>query len=172
MKRPAALALFALLLVATFLSVTPRSGGAGAPTPGATVGMRATTFDLPTPEGGSVVLDELRGTPVLLNFWASWCEACRREMPELARLHQQYGSALTIVGVNDDEPALRVMLFAQQAGYNWTFALDAGGRVMQAYGVHYLPTSFFLDRNGVIRRVYTGPMTLGQMQAFTREASA
>ncbi len=172
MKRPAALALLALLLAATFLSFAARRGGAGIPVPGATVGMQAPTFDLHTPDGGSVVLDELRGTPVLLNFWASWCEACRRELPDLARLHKELGAGLTIVGVDDDEPALRVTLFTQQAGYDWTFALDEGGRVMQQYGVHYLPTSFFIDRTGVIRRTYTGQMTLGQMQAFARDASA
>lgn len=172
MKRPAALALLAMVLLATFLSFTLGTGAPNLPGTAATVGMHAPTFDLATADGGSVVLDELRGTPVLLNFWGTWCEACRREMPDLARLHKQLGTALTIVGVDDDEPALRVTLFTQQAGYDWTFALDDGGHVMQQYGVHYLPTSFFIDKTGVIRRTYTGQMTLGQMQAFARDASA
>ena len=173
MKRAAAIVLLVLALAGVFLSVTAgRQGTASPGLPGPALGHLAPAFSLPGVQGGTVSLASLRGTVVLINFWATWCPDCRQELPSLQRLHQQEGSAVAILGVDVHEPRALVRLFVQQQGLAWPILLDGTGSVTAQYGVYYLPTSFFLSRSGVIRRIYTGPMTLGQMRSFVRDAAA
>ncbi len=175
MKRPAVLALLALVLAAVFFSVAAGrwgQGGAAPGLPGPAVGHPAPPFSLPELGGGTVSLAGLLGRPVLLNFWATWCPDCRAEMPALARFRAQVGAQVEVVGVDVHESTSLVSLFAGQNGLGWPILLDGQGLVTADYGVYYLPTSFFLDARGVIRRVYTGPMTLGQMRTFLEAARA
>jgi len=169
MKRPAAIAFWLLALLGVFLSAaTGAASGAGAPG----VGLTAPVFTLATAGGRMVSLAGLRGKPVLINFWATWCPDCRLEMPEIARFQQIEAGRVTVLGVDEREPAAIVQDFVRRGGFGWTFLLDGQGVVGMAYDVQALPTSVFVDASGVIRQKYVGPMTLGQMKAFLREAQA
>jgi cytochrome c biogenesis protein CcmG/thiol:disulfide interchange protein DsbE len=173
MKRPAVAALLVLALWSAFLSAAfGRGGGAGpARPPGVVAGMQAPDFTLPALDGGKVTLSALRGRPAVLNFWATWCEACRLEAPALRALQAEQGDRVALLGIDDGEPPARVRLFVARSGYTWTVLLDEGAVTAAAYGVHYLPTTVFVDPAGVIRRTYTGALTAGQLRAFLKEAA-
>lgn len=128
--------------------------------PAPAIGHPAPAFTLPTLAGDSVALADLRGQPVVLNFWASWCGPCRAEMPELQRLHDRLGEAgVTVLGVNQGESPETAAAFLQALGLNFPVALDQRTGVSQQYLVNSLPTTFFIDRNGVIRSTFIGPMS-------------
>ncbi len=168
MKRPAAIAFWLLALLAVFQSAARTGVASGAQG----VGLAAPVFTLTTPGGRRVSLAASLGRPVLINFWATWCPDCRLEMPEIARFQKLEAGHVTVLGVDEREPGPIVADFVRRAGFGWTFLLDGSGTVGMAYNVQALPTSFFLDAAGVIRQKYVGPMTLGQMKAFLREAQA
>lgn len=174
MKRPFLLAFGLLILVGTFFSVAaagPRQAGNGL-LARPMMGFPAPAYTLMSLSGQRVSLQSLRGGPVLINFWATWCVACKAEMPQIQRFHELEGGKVTILGVDMREPAQTVRSYVQAGGFTWTFLLDQSGAVTNAYNIRFVPTSFFLDARGVIRQVYTGPMNLGQMESFLRQAEA
>ena len=122
------------------------------------IGFLAPDFRLQTPEGGEVQLAALRGQPVVLNFWASWCPPCRAEMPDLERLHQQYASeGLVVLGIDQGESAEVVMRFARDTVQTtFPLALDRQLEVGTLYEVRALPTTFFVDAEGRIRDIKIG----------------
>lgn len=127
------------------------------------VGSTAPDFTLNalnTSDGGAVTLSALRGRRVLLNFWASWCAPCKKEMPDFnaayAELKSQ-GVEFIGIGTQDNPGNLRQFLRETPVGY--TIVEDADGRVGDAYGVLGLPMTVFVDSAGVIQRVHAGPLT-------------
>lgn len=132
-------------------------------------GFAAPDFELTTQTGESVRLSDLRGKPVLINIWASWCEPCKAEMPAIQAIYEEYQpGGLVVLAVNStiqDDPQ-RALAFVQD--YNLTFPvpLDADGNVTRAYLVNALPTTFFVDTNGIVREVVIGgPMTEASLRA-------
>jgi peroxiredoxin len=115
-------------------------------------GLQAPDFDLPGLDGRRVKLSDFRGKAVLLNFWATWCPPCKIEMPWFVDLQKQYGKdGLVVLGVamDDTEPA-KIAEFAHDMGVNYQVLLGTD-KVSDDYGdVQYLPTTFYIDRNGVI----------------------
>ena len=115
-------------------------------------GLQAPDFDLPGLDGRRVKLSDFRGKAVLLNFWATWCPPCKIEMPWFVELQKQYGKdGLVVLGVamDDTEPA-KIAEFAHDMGVNYQVLLGTD-KVSDDYGdVQYLPTTFYIDRNGVI----------------------
>lgn len=134
------------------------------------VGNPAPDFALQDLQGRTVRLSDLRGRPVLINFWATWCGPCRKEMPELQRFYARYGDQMELLGVDLAEPRERVEAFVRQGGYGWTFVLDSSGRVAEQYLVMGLPTSFFVDAEGIVRARHIGPMTYRQMEQYAAQA--
>ncbi|MFI5115848.1 MAG: TlpA family protein disulfide reductase [Terriglobales bacterium] len=115
-------------------------------------GVQAPDFDLPTLDGGRVKLSAFRGKAVLLNFWATWCPPCKIEMPWFVEMQKQYGKdGLVVLGVAmDDTAAPKIAEFAHEMGVNYQVLLGTD-QVSDDYGnVQYLPTTFYVDRNGVI----------------------
>lgn len=115
-------------------------------------GVQAPDFDLATLDGRRVKLSDFRGKAVLLNFWATWCPPCKIEMPWFVDLQKQYGKdGLVVLGVAmDDTEAPKIAEFAHEMGVNYQVLLGTD-QVSDDYGnVQYLPTTFYLDRNGVI----------------------
>jgi cytochrome c biogenesis protein CcmG/thiol:disulfide interchange protein DsbE len=127
--------------------------------PAPAVGHPAPDFVLSTLNGDDFKLSALRGRPVVLNFWATWCPPCRAELPDLKSAYQRYGGQVAIVGVNQVEPAATVAQFAKEFGLTFPVPLDQRGDVSRTYGVRSLPTTFFIDRNGIIRQFQNGPLT-------------
>lgn len=118
---------------------------------------RAPAFKLNTLNNQSIGNENLQGKIVVLNFWATWCPPCRAEMPALEAAHRaNQNENVFILGVNQMEDAHAVETFARE--FNLTFPLvrDADGAVSAQYQVSALPTTFFIDRRGVIRNVVIG----------------
>lgn len=151
-------ALFVVGAAGIWLGRAPANGGAPAVSlPAApAVGYPAPDFTLTTVTGETFTLSALRGKPVVLNFWATWCPPCRAELPELQAAHQRYAGEVVIVGVNQAEPPTAVTAFAGQVGLSFPLPLDVRGDVNRKYAVRSLPTTFFVDRDGVIRRIQVG----------------
>lgn len=126
---------------------------------GFAVGDRAPDFALPTLDSRSVRLSALRGHPVLLNFWATWCAPCRVEMPWLVELDQKYRTqGLQIVGVSLDEAGdvKEVASFAKQRGVQYQLLLGNSATADAYGGVRFMPQTFFIDSEGKITKATTG----------------
>ena len=121
-------------------------------------GLPAPDFQLPSLDGAKVKLSDFRGKAVLLNFWATWCPPCKVEMPWFADLQKEYGKdGLVILGVamDDSEPD-KIAQFASEIGVNYPILLGTD-QVSDDYGnVQYLPTSFYISRDGTIVDKMTG----------------
>ena len=147
-------------LAAVVWGRVPGNGASTALPPAPAVGHPAPLFSLPTLAGDAIALADLHGQPVVLNFWASWCGPCRAEMPELQRLHDRLGPAgVVVLGVNQGEQPETAAGFMQQLGLSFPVVLDQRTGVSQQYLVNSLPTTFFIDRDGVIRNTFIGPMS-------------
>ncbi|MXZ25471.1 MAG: TlpA family protein disulfide reductase [Caldilineaceae bacterium SB0665_bin_21] len=98
--------------------------------------------------------------PVVLNFWASWCNPCRREIPELVEATQRFGQEVRVVGIVMPSDAEGARTMAAEFGINYELTVDAaGGRGHADYDVRSIPTTYFIDRSGVIRAKVTGEMS-------------
>jgi len=123
------------------------------------IGHPAPDFSLAALHGEEFKLSALRGKPVVLNFWATWCPPCRAELPELKSASERYAGQVAIVGVNQAESPATVAEFASQLGLIFPIPLDQRGEASRVYGVRSLPTTFFIDRHGIIRQIQSGPLT-------------
>ena len=121
-------------------------------------GFLAPDFTLTALAGGNMQLSTLRGKPVILNFWATWCPPCRAEMPELEALWQRYkDDGLLLIGVDQGENAATVERFARGVvATTFPLLLDTNQAVGRAYGVRALPTTVFIDAEGRIQDVRIG----------------
>jgi peroxiredoxin len=139
----------------------PGTAASNAPQVRAQVGSIAPDFALRDINTGQVVkLSELRGRPVWVNFWATWCPPCAEEMPEMQKLYDQYRhSGLALVGVDVQESEAAVGRFIVKGKFDWTFLLDTDGLVVDRYTVGGLPTHFFIDESGVIRAIHAGALS-------------
>lgn len=110
----------------------------------------APDFELKTLEGEKVRLADLRGRPVLLSFWASWCGPCRRELPELSALAKEYqGKGLVVFGVNDEGKGA-ARKFTEEKGLAFPTLDDSGLKAHRLFRVHAIPSLFLVDRDGKI----------------------
>ena len=128
--------------------------------PAPEVGHPAPDFALVDLEGNLLHLSDLRGEVVFINFWATWCPPCRAEMPEMEAVYQEYKDKdVLVIGVDIKETDNEVIQFVRQGGYSWRFVIDTTGEVAANYEITAIPTSFFLDRAGIIRAINVGAMT-------------
>ena len=122
------------------------------------VGRPAPDFTLPTLDGGSFRLSDQRGRPVVLNFWATWCGPCQRELPALQHAAAHYDGTVVIAGVDQAETAETVQRYVDKLGLTFPIPMDGDQTVGERYGVRGLPTTFFIDEHGVIRSIWMGEM--------------
>jgi cytochrome c biogenesis protein CcmG/thiol:disulfide interchange protein DsbE len=130
------------------------------PTPQAStmqIGALAPDITLPDTKGAEFSLHSLRGQPILLYFWATWCSFCREDLPMLQNLDTEYKAAgLKIVGVNILEKPEVVQNFNRQLGIKYPLLLDSQGLACQAYLVKATPTYVFIDKEGIVRANLVG----------------
>ena len=118
----------------------------------------APDFALPNPDGKKLALKDFRGKVVFLNFWASWCEGCREEMPSMERLYQEFkGKGLEIVAVNVKDKRPDALAFYRKLQLTYPVVLDPEGEVGLLYGAFGLPVSYLIDRKGVVLARLWGP---------------
>ena len=122
------------------------------------VGTPASDFDKSTRDGGHVKLSTLRGKVVLVDFWASWCEPCRREIPLLGKMAEKLRDrGVEIVTINIDDDAGKAERFLKDQGVKGlTVVRDDDKHIVAAYEPRTMPSSFVIDRKGVVRAVNAG----------------
>jgi peroxiredoxin len=109
---------------------------------------RAPDFELELLDGGTLSSDDLKGEPVVLNFWASWCIPCREEMPAFERMWQRYeDKGIRIVGVNIQDSREGAEGFLEEVPVSYPITLDPDGDLASALGVRGLPQTFFIDED-------------------------
>lgn len=138
------------------------------------VGDLAYEFELQDLDGNAVALSDHLGKPIIINFWASWCAPCRIEMPELQATFEAYRDQdLVILALNQDETADTARIFFEGMGLSFTNPLlDVDVAVADNYGIRNLPTTIFINEEGVITAIHRGPATRGQFDGYLAETIA
>lgn len=149
--RTAILAVLAgLVLYTLYTNLTKESRG------NLEAGDKAPDFVLKDVNGQTHQLSEYEGKGVFLNFWGTWCEPCKKEMPHMEKLVKEYEGQVEILAVNVGESDFQVKNFAKQYGLTFPLALDTGKEVMDTYGVDPLPTTFMIKPDGTIDQIVIG----------------
>jgi thiol-disulfide isomerase/thioredoxin len=118
----------------------------------------APDLTLPALDGTTFSLAALDGKPAILNFWATWCAPCRAEMPMLQAAWERYNDSVAIVGVDIDEDPALVQAFVDELDITFPILLDEGAVIAGRYNVRGLPTTLFIDGDGIIRQIYPGQL--------------
>ncbi|MGH8219923.1 MAG: TlpA disulfide reductase family protein [Steroidobacteraceae bacterium] len=149
---------------ATLLLTLPAlAGGASTPAP---------DFSLPARSGKTLSLDQFKGQVVMINFWASWCGPCRKEMPLLDDIYRHYGKmGFTLLGVNVEPDRGSALAWLKQTPVTFPILFDANSKVSKLYSVAVMPTTVFIDRKGNVRMIHESYNT-GDENAYLNEIRA
>ncbi|HEY8133549.1 MAG TPA: redoxin domain-containing protein [Thermoanaerobaculia bacterium] len=135
------------------------------------IGRPAPPFALKAVNSGEMIdVTRLRGKPVVLNFWATWCVPCYQEHPVLVENAQRIGSNAQFVGVVFNDSEDKINAFLRQRGSAYPTLLDEQGKTAIAYGVGGVPETYFINPKGVIVAKFAGPMTTEVLQANLSKA--
>lgn len=131
------------------------------------IGQPAIDFALLNLTGDQVWLSDLRGKMVIVTFWATWCSPCQAEIPELNNVYLDLkDQGIEILAIDVRESPDVVNEFVQAMGMNYPVLLDSRGYLAYAYGVRGIPTSFFIDRQGVLREMRVGGVTAEMIRSI------
>jgi cytochrome c biogenesis protein CcmG/thiol:disulfide interchange protein DsbE len=165
--------LFSLLILVMgaswiLISAAPAGDTTGGRIPAPRQGFQAPDFSLSTLSGETITLSELRGQPVLINLWATWCPPCRAEMPDMQAIYETYqerGFLILAINATYQDSRASAAAFVQEYGLTFPVLLDTSGETARQYQMRALPTSFFVDREGIIQEVVVGgPMSPALLQ--------
>jgi cytochrome c biogenesis protein CcmG, thiol:disulfide interchange protein DsbE len=148
-----------VLIAALYPNANPSDRG-----PSQAVGARLPAVTLSALQGEQVDLQSLRGKDTLVNVWATWCGPCRREMPALAKLSRSMAGRMDVVAIDQGEDARVVGAYVKQFGVGFPVYLDHDQRVGTMLHLVGLPSSFFVDRSGVVRDAVDGEMSYDTMR--------
>ena len=122
-------------------------------------GFLAPDFNLTTLSGDNFILSELRGSPVIINFWASWCPPCTAEMPAFQQAFAEYeelGLIIAAVNASNQDSISEAAAFASENNLTFPIPMDKTGSVSRSYNLHSLPTTVFIDSQGIIQKIIIG----------------
>ena len=173
-RRRLIYSLILILGLAWIYISTDRSGiSTGGQIPAPQAGFLAPDFELNTPTGETVRLSDLRGQAVLINLWATWCPPCRAEMKSIEKVYNQYkdqGFEVLAVNMTYQDDPFAIMPFVNEQELTFPILLDETGETANAYQLRSLPSSFFIDRNGIINEVVIGgPMAEALLRTRVEE---
>lgn len=131
-----------------------------------TVGSAVKDFVLDDLSGNEVKISRLKGKPLVLNFWATWCPPCKEEMPLLEHYSKLYANEITIIGVDYAEDQQTVQQFVEEQTITFPVLLDQAGIVSEMYFVRNYPMTFFIDADGILRAQHLGQLTDEVMKRY------
>jgi thiol-disulfide isomerase/thioredoxin len=137
--------------------------------PAPVLGTNAIPFDLKTLDGKSAGLENFRGKPLVINFFASWCDPCREEMPLINELAAKAGGNYQVIGIAVEDTRAAVAEYAKEAKLVVPIALDLNSTVKRSYRIFGPPATFFVDGEGVIRDFVLGPITSSRLNEAIRK---
>ncbi len=142
-----------LLLASCSAGPEPLDGKSPAvPVKGTQINNLAPDFQLQSLDGQTISLSDLRGKPVLINFWASWCPPCREEMPYLQEIYEEWtDKGLVVLAINIGESSSTAEEFIQSYNLSFTVLLDTEQDIAQRYNITGIPTTLFIDKDGIIQ---------------------
>lgn len=130
------------------------------------IGTVSPDFKLQSILGDEVILNQFKGSPVLINFWATWCQPCKIEMPYIQNRFEQYTPNLVVLAVNFDEPVATVQKFVREQNLTFDVLLDSGGHIQELYQIRGYPATYFVDAEGIIRVIHIGFMSESQLDEY------
>lgn len=175
--RPRVLLLVALALAVAACGGGPGDGGAAAAGTGAQPISTLTGGD-PLPDasfptladsGTTVSISDFEGTPTIINFWATWCAFCVDEMPDLERAHRALGDAVDFVGIDRQDDRAKALALAEETGVTYQLLYDHDGDYFTQVKARGMPTTLFVDADGVIQHRHAGPITAEQLLELVEE---
>jgi cytochrome c biogenesis protein CcmG, thiol:disulfide interchange protein DsbE len=138
-------------------------GGGGANSAGGTgdehplIGSAAPSFELPAATGsGKISLSDTSGKVAIIDFWATWCEPCQESFPHYEAMSRKFGSDFAIIGISEDDDKSKIPDFAKKTGATFPLAWDDGKAMSEAYNPPTMPTSYIVDKSGIVRFVHVG----------------
>ncbi|MEE8456440.1 MAG: TlpA disulfide reductase family protein [Acidimicrobiia bacterium] len=154
-----------LALLVGFLFTAPTPEGAAVVEGEASAGASAPSVEMVGFGGETIALADYAGTPVVLNFWASWCPFCVAEMPDFEDVSKAHADEVVFVGVNLQDDAGAADSLAIETGVTYQLARDPQGVVYNAFGGIGMPTTVFIDADGVVAEVVTGQLSQEGLEA-------
>ena len=157
------ISLFAIFLATGLINKTSATGRSGEQL----IGSKAPEFVANGINAKSVSLSNHRGSPIILNFWASWCPPCRDETPHFEKVSRLYSEKdVVVIGINVQDDLTNANEYIKEFDVTFGNGMDMNGRIMVDYGVTGLPVTFFLDREGMIIGTWVG--SIGERSLETR----
>ncbi len=157
-----------------FINASPAATSAATKTSAPQTGFIAPDFTLKNLEGKEYTLSELKGSAVLINLWATWCPPCRAEMPAIQKMYDEYkGQGFIVLAINStiQDDSLEIPAFTTKYNLSFPILLDELGDVSRIYQVRSLPSSYFINRLGLITEVVIGgPMSEALLRTRIEEA--
>ncbi|MDQ0197346.1 TlpA family protein disulfide reductase [Neobacillus ginsengisoli] len=133
------------------------------------VGDKAYNFELPNLDGSHTRLSDFKGQVVVINYYATWCAPCQDEAPELESFGKDYGDKYKLIMINRGETKDRVKQFLKKYNTPATYLFDYNAKVSKLFNVTGQPETFVIDKQGVIREHYNGPLTEMQIYNFAKK---
>jgi thiol-disulfide isomerase/thioredoxin len=141
-------------MIATSSKLLDTSGATTLPE----VGETAPNFQYTFEDGATTKLSDLQGKKVIVNFWATWCVPCEKEMPALQQAGREHGDSVVVIGVNRDEEAQAIRAFAEEVGVKFPLIANPERDISQRYRANNLPTTYFINTDGTIGAQRVGEM--------------
>jgi thiol-disulfide isomerase/thioredoxin len=133
------------------------------------VGVHAPAFSRPgLVSGGTLSPESAKGKVVIVDFWATYCKPCEKEFPKLQALADKYGASVLVYGLSEDESKDGILPFVKRTGVRFSIGWDEGNTISQRYKLDKMPTSYIIDKKGIIRFVHGG-YTEGEEEEISRE---
>jgi thiol-disulfide isomerase/thioredoxin len=137
----------------------------------AMVGIHAPAFSRPPVVGQSTLsTDSAKGKVLVINFWATYCKPCEKEFPRLQAIADKHGASMLVYGLSEDESTEGIAAFVKKTGVRFPIGWDQGNAISQRYKLEKMPTSYVVDKKGIIRFVHGG-YTEGEEEEIARQVN-